>query len=113
MSHWFGKLDKFCLNSLHCHENISPDHAIISSEKNIPRIELEMTLCMWRNHFTCDVIAEKGSAHIESLCKWGPSTFTHRKRIFPSGRPLKNRLDLFKKIQHGIWNMIILKILYE
>ena len=31
----------------------------------------------WRNHFTCDVLAEKGSAHIESLCKWGPTTFTH------------------------------------
>ena len=27
---------------------------------------------MWRNHFTCDVLAENGSAHIESLCKWGP-----------------------------------------
>ena len=24
-----------------------------------PRIELEMTLLMWRNHFTCDVLAEK------------------------------------------------------
>ncbi len=36
-----------------------------------------MTLLMWRNHFTCDILAENGSAHIESLCKWGPSTFTH------------------------------------
>jgi hypothetical protein len=42
---------------------------------------------MWRNYFTCDILAEKGTAHIESLCKWGPSTFTHRKRILPSGRP--------------------------
>ena len=24
-----------------------------------PRIELEMTLLMWRNHFTCDILAEK------------------------------------------------------
>ena len=101
--YWFGKLDKFCLNSLHCHENISPDHAIISSEKNIPRIELEMTLCMWRNHFTCDVIAEKGSAHIESLCKWGPSTFTHRKRIFPSGRPFEKSVRLIQ--EDPTWNL--------
>jgi hypothetical protein len=53
----------------------------------VPRIELEMTLLMWRNHFTCDVLAEHGSAHIQSLCKWGPSVFTRRKRVLPSGRP--------------------------
>ena len=35
--------------------------------------EFEMTLLSWRNHFTCDVFAENGSAHIQSLCKWGPS----------------------------------------
>jgi len=46
-----------------------------------------MTLLSWRNHFTCDIFAENGSAHIESLCKWGPSTFTHRTRLLPSGRP--------------------------
>ena len=40
---------------------------------SLPRIELEMTLLMWRNHFTCDILAENGSAHIQSLCKWGPS----------------------------------------
>jgi len=42
---------------------------------------------MWRNHFTCDIFAEKGSAHIESLCKWGPTTFVKRTRVLPSGRP--------------------------
>jgi hypothetical protein len=52
-----------------------------------PQIELEMTLLSWRNHFTCDVFAEHGSAHIESLCKWGPSSFIHRTRVLPSGRP--------------------------
>ncbi|NQU58824.1 MAG: hypothetical protein HQ513_16470 [Rhodospirillales bacterium] len=46
-----------------------------------------MTLLMWRNHFTCDIFAEKGTAHIESLCKWGPTTFTKRIRLLPSGRP--------------------------
>jgi hypothetical protein len=42
---------------------------------------------MWRNHFTCDVLAEKGSAHITSLCKWGPSSFIRRTRVVPGGRP--------------------------
>jgi hypothetical protein len=55
-----------------------------------PRIELEMTLLMWRNHFTCDILAENGTAHITSLCKWGPATFTHRTRVLPSGRPLED-----------------------
>jgi len=97
-SFWFGSnLAEFQLNALHRHENKAPDHVIISSENNNPRIELEMTLCMWRNHFVCDVIAEKGSAHIESLCKWGPSVFTHRKRVFPSGRPTETSLTLVQE----------------
>ena len=53
-----------------------------------------MTLLMWRNHFTCDILAEKGTAHISSLCKWGPSTFTHRVRILPSGRPPEEAVTL-------------------
>jgi len=53
-----------------------------------------MTLLSWRNHFTCDVFAEKGSAHIRSLCKWGPSTFRHRTRALPSGRPLEDNVTL-------------------
>ena len=51
---------------------------IVANESMRPRIELEMTLLMWRNHFTCDILAEKGTAHITSLCKWGPTTFIHR-----------------------------------
>ena len=70
-------------------ENRAPDHVVIGTEVEAGgvRIELEMTLLMWRNHFTCDILAEHGSAHIDSLCKWGPSTFTHRTRMLPSGRP--------------------------
>lgn len=87
---WFGDLpgmSDFRVVSSNCFENRSPDHVIIGTETALPRIELEMTLLMWRNHFTCDILAEKGSAHIESLCKWGPTTFTRRTRLLPSGRP--------------------------
>ena len=56
--------------------------------------ELEMTLLSPRNHFTCDVLAEQGSAHIESLCKWGPATFRHRRRKLPSGRPDEEAVTL-------------------
>jgi hypothetical protein len=67
---------------------------VIGSEAANPRLELEMTLLMWRNHFTCDILAERGSAHIESLCKWGPSTFTRRTRVLPSGRPSEESVTL-------------------
>ena len=88
---WFGDIpDVFSVASARAFENLSPDHAVISSESSRMRIELEMTLLMWRNHFTCDILAEKGTAHIQSLCKWGPSTFIHRKRILPSGRPIED-----------------------
>jgi hypothetical protein len=75
-------------------ENRAPDHVVISSERGRPRIELEMTLLMWRNHFTCDILAEHGTAHISSLCKWGPTTFTQRRRILPSGRPPEESVTL-------------------
>jgi hypothetical protein len=40
------------------------------------------------------VFAENGSAHISSLCKWGPSTFTVRSRKLPSGRPDEESVTL-------------------
>jgi hypothetical protein len=52
-----------------------------------PVLEMEVSLVSWRNTFTVDVIGELGSAHINGLCKWGPSTLTVRKRVLPSGRP--------------------------
>ena len=93
--YWFGDdIGTFQLTSAYCFENESPDHVVINTINGQPRIELEMTLCMWRNHFTCDILAENGTAHIESLCKWGPSTFTHRNRIIPSGRPPETQVTL-------------------
>jgi predicted dehydrogenase len=76
----------FSVRAANRFENRTFDHVVLDSEGEIS-IQLEMTLLSWRNHFTCDVLAEKGSAHIESLCKWGPTTFRHRTRVLPSGRP--------------------------
>ena len=85
---WFGDIgDAFSIVSADCFENRSPDHVVFAAPGARPQLEFEMTLLSWRNHFTCDVFAENGSAHISSLCKWGPSEFTHRTRILPSGRP--------------------------
>ncbi len=72
------------------------DHVVIASEQSRPKLELEMTLLSWRNHFVCDIFAERGSAHVSSLCKWGPTTFTVRKRILPSGRPVEESTTLIQ-----------------
>ncbi|MEM8811191.1 MAG: Gfo/Idh/MocA family oxidoreductase [Pseudomonadota bacterium] len=95
---WFGDLsDDFHVLFSSTFENRAPDHVVIGSTKGRPKIELEMTLLMWRNHFTCDIFAEKGTAHISSLCKWGPTTFTMRKRILPSGRPPEESITLIEE----------------
>ncbi len=78
----------FGIRAARRHENRSFDQVVVAADPaDGPTVQLEMTMLSWRNHFTCDVFAEHGSAHIESLCKWGPSTFTHRTRVLPSGRP--------------------------
>lgn len=85
---WFGGVaEDLSVLSSRRFENKAPDHVVLGSRRSRPQLELEMTLLSWRNHFTCDLIAEKGSAHIRSLCKWGPTTFTLRTRVLPSGRP--------------------------
>lgn len=75
-------------------ENKSYDHAKILFMKNRTSFEFELSLCMWRNHFTCDILAEKGSLHISSLCKWDTAKFILRKRIFPSGKPKEKILKI-------------------
>lgn len=67
-------------------ENRSFDHVVLGSTGK-PSLELEMTYLSWRNTFTIDVLGEQGSAHVNGLCKWGPSTLTVRERVFPSGAP--------------------------
>jgi len=92
---WFGQPEAtFQLVSCNRFENKAPDHATVVALDGAPQLEFEMTLLSWRNHFTCDVLAQNGSAHIESLCKWGPSTFTHRRRVLPSGRPPEEAVTL-------------------
>jgi scyllo-inositol 2-dehydrogenase (NADP+) len=75
---------------LNCFENKAFDHVVFGTREK-PVIEMEATLLSWRNHFSLDLFAEKGSAHIDGLCKWGPSTFITRQRKLPSGKPEEER----------------------
>jgi predicted dehydrogenase len=91
---WFGTRDhRLRVVSARRFENAAFDHVVVAGD-GTPSLELEMTLLSPRNHFTCDVLAEEGSAHIESLCKWGPATFIHRRRKLPSGRPDEEAVTL-------------------
>ena len=67
-------------------ENRAYDHFSFGFNGTLP-VDCEITLLSWRNTFRADICAELGSAHIDCLCKWGPSTLTVRHRILPSGRP--------------------------
>lgn len=78
-------------------ENKSSDHAIIFCNIKNVKINLEMTTCMWRNSLRLDLLGKKGSAHIDSLCKWGKTTLILRKRKFPSGKPKEKKISLLIK----------------
>lgn len=91
---WFGAPDTpFKVWSANRFENRAFDHVSFGS-KGPPVLELEVALVSWRNHFTADVYGEKGSAHISSLCKWGPSIFSRRTRVLPSGTPREEAVTL-------------------
>jgi predicted dehydrogenase len=92
---WFGDIgESIRVVSSRCFENRAPDHVVLACGSTIPQLEFEMTLLNWRNHFTCDLLAENGSVHIRSLCKWGPTSFTFRRRVFPSGPPPEDTVTL-------------------
>lgn len=94
LNFWFDeKFENFRIIQANKFENKAYDNVIIDSIGNIS-ILMEMSLTSWRNHFFCDVVFEKGSAHISSLCKWGPSSFITRKRELPSGKPDEKILTL-------------------
>jgi predicted dehydrogenase len=85
----FGQVgNEFQLWSYDRFENRACDH-VLFGYRGKPVLELEATLLSWRNTFTLDVFGEHGSAHIDCLCKWGPSTYRLRKRVLPSGRPIE------------------------
>ena len=96
--YWFPrKKINFKAIKLMKNENKSFDHVILGSENENPYIEIEMSLCMWKNYFSCDIIGESGSLHIQNLCKWGPSSIIYRKRKFPSGKPIEKKITINKK----------------
>ena len=56
---------------------------------------------MWKNSFYLDILGEKGSIHMNCLCKWGPSKLIVRKRKKPSGIPEEK--NFFLKMKDPTW----------
>ena len=82
------------------YETNSFDHATVSSikrKKKSTNIFLEMSYLSWKNSFKLNCIGEKGSAHIDGLCKWGPSYLTVRTRKLPSGYPKEKTKKIISK----------------
>jgi predicted dehydrogenase len=93
---WFGAIDgPLTVWAANRFENRAYDHFAFGA-RGRPLLEMEITLLSWRNHFIADVYGEHGSAHIKSLCKWGPSTFVRRTRVLPSGRPPEEAVTLIQ-----------------
>ncbi len=92
---WFGFIPlKFnssvkSKNELKCYDYIN-----FYSDKKF-KSSFTVSVIDWRNKFEANIIGSKGSIHIKSLCKWGPSKLILRKRIFPSGKPKEK---IFTKI---------------
>ena len=85
--YWFGRIEGACRTwRADRFENRGYDRFAFGFHGPL-QVDCEMSLLSWRNTFSADIYGEKGSAHIASLCKWGPSTFTVRGRVLPSGRP--------------------------
>lgn len=95
---WFDRRDyDFSMIRANCFENKAFDQLAFVSQQSEPFVQCELSLISWRNHFRADIYGEDGSAHISSLCKWGPSTFTLRKRILPSGKPSEESITLVQE----------------
>jgi predicted dehydrogenase len=68
-------------------ENRACDYFMLGFPASRPMLQIEGTLLSWRNSFFLDVVGERGSMHVTSLCKWGPTTLVVRDRKLPSGKP--------------------------
>ena len=94
---WFNKKLNFKTVFKNKFENRSPDHAILLSKQKNFFVKLEMSMCMWKNTLRCDIIGSRGSIHLDSLCKWGPSTLRILKRKLPSGYPKEKKIVIKRK----------------
>jgi predicted dehydrogenase len=91
-----------------CLENKTYDYSKVIMQYKKSIINLNVSLCSWRNTFKADIIFKKGSLHIDNLVKWGESTFTIRERILPSGYPREKKFKT--SLKDPTWKAEILNL---
>lgn len=65
------------------------DHCLLTTDDL--KVLMEASWIIWKNAFSIEIFGEKGSLHMNGLCKWGDSELIIRTRIFPSGVPKEKR----------------------
>lgn len=78
-------------------ENAAFDYFLLGYPDGAPVLKLEGTLLSWRNHFRLDIVGERGTIQVHSLCKWGPTSLVVRGRVLPSGKPDEEVVTLEQK----------------
>ena len=66
-----------------------PDYCLFCTTDN--KLLLEASWVHWKNVFTVDFFFERGSVHMNGLCKWGESELLMRKRVLPAGVPKQSQ----------------------
>ena len=90
---WFGDIgDDFRVVSVSRFENRAPDHVVFAAPSRRPQLEFEMTLLSFRNHFTCDVFAEKWYRAYRVAVQMG-ADHIHPSRAGAAERPAAGRSD--------------------
>lgn len=95
-------------------DNDTPDHVIFGDFSAGLNVEVELTALAWRHHFSCDIIAENGSVHLSSLCKWGSSSFLLVQRALPGENVLEENETLVQSdptfdLEHEHFKQLCLK----
>lgn len=83
--YWFGPLiDEATPSDLRAIDE-QAEHISLTTGRARPRLELEMSSQPSRTHFTADIFAAAGSAHVTSFSRWGGAATVIRVRILRTG----------------------------
>jgi len=74
--------------------NIVPDHVIFADFSVGFALEVEISSLPWQNKFCCEIIAANGEIHVDSLSKWGASSFLYLQRSLDAENVIKENETL-------------------
>ena len=72
------------------------DNFTFIGESNEIRTILSGSFLNWKNRFFLEIVGAAGIIEMSGLCKWGPSTLTVHRRVYPAGIPHTESITLEK-----------------